>query len=219
MTLSVKKLTIQHGGKPLFSPVSFDVSPGEVFTLMGPSGCGKSTLLSAIAGHLVTDFSFSGDVTLNGTSVMALAPDQRKIGLLFQDDLLFPHLSVLENLMFGMPRHYRGKARVEHAESTLATIGLSQLASKQPNEISGGQRARISLMRMLLSEPKAVLLDEPFSKLDKALRNEFRQLVFDQIQNRQIPAIMVTHDHDDIPPQGRVLDWPWTTALQEQPTC
>ncbi|AJR08972.1 ABC transporter ATP-binding protein [Photobacterium gaetbulicola] len=219
MTLSVKKLTIQHGGKPLFSPVSFDVSPGEVFTLMGPSGCGKSTLLSAIAGHLVTDFSFSGDVTLNGTSVMALAPDQRKIGLLFQDDLLFPHLSVLENLMFGIPRHYRGKARVEHAESTLAIIGLPQLASKQPNEISGGQRARISLMRMLLSEPKAILLDEPFSKLDKALRNEFRQLVFDQIQNRQIPAIMVTHDHDDIPPQGQVLDWPWTTALQEQQAC
>ena len=74
-------------------------------------------------------------------------------------------------------------------------------------------------MRMLLSEPQAVLLDEPFSKLDKALRNEFRQFVFDQIQSRQIPAIMVTHDHDDIPPQGRVLSWPWTNAVQEQPTC
>lgn len=150
---------------------------------------------------------------------MALAPDQRKIGLLFQDDLLFPHLSVLENLMFGIPRRYKGKERVERAETTLTTIGLLQLASKQPNEISGGQRARISLMRMLLSEPQAVLLDEPFSKLDKALRNEFRQFVFDQIQSRQIPAIMVTHDHDDIPPQGRVLNWPWTNAVQEQPTC
>ena len=219
MTLSVKNLAIQHGEKALFSPVFFDVSPGEVFTLMGPSGCGKSTLLSAVAGHLVTDFSFSGDVTLNGASVMALAPDQRKIGLLFQDDLLFPHLSVLENLMFGIPRRYNGKERVERAEETLATIGLCKLASKQPNEISGGQRARISLMRMLLSEPQAVLLDEPFSKLDKALRNEFRQFVFDQIQNRQIPAIMVTHDHDDIPPQGRVLDWPWTTSVQGQTTC
>lgn len=215
MTLSVNNLAIQHGDKYLFSPVSFDVCPGEIFTLMGPSGCGKSTLLSAIAGHLVNDFTFSGDVTLSGYSVMALAPDQRKIGLLFQDDLLFPHLSVLENLMFGIPRQYHGKERVEQAESILATIGLSQLANKQPSEISGGQRARISLMRMLLSEPQAVLLDEPFSKLDKALRNEFRQFVFDQINNRQIPTIMVTHDHDDIPLQGRVLNWPWTTADQE----
>ncbi|MGF1737706.1 ATP-binding cassette domain-containing protein [Photobacterium satsumensis] len=219
MTLSVKYLVIQHGDTPLFSPVSFDVCPGEVFTLMGPSGCGKSTLLSAIAGHLANDFSLSGDVTLNERSVMLLAPDQRKIGLLFQDDLLFPHLSVLENLMFGIPRHYRGKERIERAESTLATIGLSQLANKQPSEISGGQRARVSLMRMLLSEPQAVLLDEPFSKLDKALRSEFRQFVFDQIKARQIPAIMVTHDHDDIPPLGRVLNWPWTTAAQEQETC
>lgn len=219
MTLSVKNLAIQHGESPLFSPVSFDVQPGEVFTLMGPSGCGKSTLLSAIAGHLVHDFSFSGDVTLNGQSVMTLAPDQRCIGLLFQDDLLFPHLSVLENLMFGIPRDCKGKNRVERAEATLITLGLSQLASKQPNEISGGQRARISLMRMLLSEPQAVLLDEPFSKLDKALRHEFRQFVFDQIQSRQIPAIMVTHDHDDIPPQGHVLDWPWTTVVQEQQAC
>ncbi|MGR5140557.1 ATP-binding cassette domain-containing protein [Photobacterium sp. DNB23_23_1] len=219
MTLSVKNLAIRHGDTPLFSPVSFDVCPGEVFTLMGPSGCGKSTLLSAIAGHLVNDFSLSGEVALNERSVMAQAPDQRKIGLLFQDDLLFPHLSVLENLMFGIPRHYRGKERVERAESTLTTIGLSQLANKQPSEISGGQRARISLMRMLLSEPHAVLLDEPFSKLDKALRNEFRQFVFDQINSRQIPAIMVTHDHDDIPPQGRVLNWPWTTAYQEQQPC
>lgn len=219
MTLSVKYLVIQHGDTPLFSPVSFDVCPGEVFTLMGPSGCGKSTLLSAIAGHLANDFSLSGDVTLNERSVMLLAPDQRKIGLLFQDDLLFPHLSVLENLMFGIPRHYRGKERIERAESTLATIGLSQLANKQPSEISGGQRARVSLMRMLLSEPQAVLLDEPFSKLDKALRSEFRQFVFDQIKARQIPAIMVTHDHDDIPPLGRVLNWPWTTADQEQETC
>lgn len=219
MTLSVKYLVIQHGDTPLFSPVSFDVCPGEVFTLMGPSGCGKSTLLSAIAGHLANDFSLSGDVTLNERSVMLLAPDQRKIGLLFQDDLLFPHLSVLENLMFGIPRHYRDKERIERAESTLATIGLSQLANKQPSEISGGQRARVSLMRMLLSEPQAVLLDEPFSKLDKALRSEFRQFVFDQIKARQIPAIMVTHDHDDVPPLGRVLNWPWTTAAQEQETC
>ncbi|PSU34278.1 ATP-binding cassette domain-containing protein [Photobacterium lutimaris] len=219
MTLSVNNLAIQLGDTSLFSPVSFDVCPGEVFSLMGPSGCGKSTLLSAIAGHLVNDFSLSGDVTLNERSVIALAPDQRKIGLLFQDDLLFPHLSVLENLMFGIPRHYRGEKRVKRAESTLATLGLSQLANKQPSEISGGQRARISLMRMLLSEPQAVLLDEPFSKLDKALRNEFRQFVFDQINNRQIPTIMVTHDRDDIPLHGRVLDWPWTNAVQEQQAC
>lgn len=212
MTLSVENLTINNGHQPLFAPVSFTVSPGEVVTLMGPSGCGKSTLLSAIAGHLAPAFHCQGNVSLNGHNVMGLAPNLRKIGVLFQDDLLFPHLSVGENLMFGLPRCYQGNERAAKVTDTLTTLNLTAIANKMPDEISGGQRARISLMRMLLSEPQAVLLDEPFSKLDKALRDEFRQFVFSQIQQRQIPAIMVTHDDTDIPANGQVLNWPWQTS-------
>ena len=227
MTLSVESLTVSKGKSPLFNPISFSVEKGEIFTLMGPSGCGKSTLLSAIAGHLSPVFSLSGKVTLHEKDVMTLAPNERKIGLLFQDDLLFPHLSVLENLIFGLPKKYKGKQRRERALQTLTTIGLRQLATQMPDQISGGQRARISLMRMLLSEPQAVLLDEPFNKLDKALRNEFRSFVFDQIRIRHIPAIMVTHDEDDIPKKGTVLNWPWISAdlsttgstQEEQQSC
>lgn len=211
MTLSVTNLCISNNGTALFQPVSFIVRPGEIFTLMGPSGCGKSTLLNAIAGHLPPEFGFSGDVQLNKTSVMPLKPNERHIGLLFQDDLLFPHLNVLENLMFGLPGYYQGKERAKRAMQTLTAIELESLAHQMPDQISGGQRARVSLMRMLLSEPAAVLLDEPFNKLDKSLRTEFRHFVFEQIRKRQIPAIMVTHDSDDIPENGAVLQWPWVS--------
>jgi putative thiamine transport system ATP-binding protein len=214
MTLSVTDLSISNNSATLFQPVSFTVAPGEVFTLMGPSGCGKSTLLNAIAGHLSPEFHVSGDVLLNKNSVMSLRPNERRIGLLFQDDLLFPHLNILENLMFGLPERYQGKERTERAMQTLTAIELQSLADQMPDQISGGQRARISLMRMLLSEPEAVLLDEPFNKLDKALRSDFRRLVFSQIRQRRIPAIMVTHDSDDIPENGAVLNWPWTSVQQ-----
>ncbi|MGF1687042.1 ATP-binding cassette domain-containing protein [Photobacterium japonica] len=209
MTLSVDNLILHQGEQPLFGPLSFSVAKGEIFTLMGPSGCGKSTLLSAIAGHIARPFQVTGNVMLNDIPMLPLTPNARKIGLLFQDDLLFPHLTVVENLMFGLPKHYRGNERRMHAMHTLDMLGLSALRNNLPQALSGGQRARISVMRMLLSEPHAVLLDEPFSKLDKALRTAFRQFVFDQIRTRQIPAIMVTHDDDDVPPQGRVLHWPW----------
>ncbi|PWI33332.1 ABC transporter ATP-binding protein [Vibrio albus] len=211
MTLSVTNLCIRHDGIPLFQPVSFTVAPGEIVTLMGPSGCGKSTLLNAVAGHLAPEFSVSGNVFLHEESVMALKPNERRIGLLFQDDLLFPHLNILENLMFGLPGDYQGKERAKRAMQTLTAIELQSLAHQMPVQISGGQRARVSLMRMLLSEPAAVLLDEPFNKLDKSLRTEFRHFVFEQIRKRQIPAIMVTHDSDDVPEKGAVLQWPWVS--------
>ncbi|RWX57522.1 ATP-binding cassette domain-containing protein [Photobacterium chitinilyticum] len=215
MTLSVENLTLSNNEQHLFQPVNFTVEPGNVLTLMGPSGCGKSTLLSAIAGHLSPVFLLEGTISLNGLSMIEMAPDQRRIGILFQDDLLFPHLNIWENLAFGLPKTIRGTARKEKAIATLQQIGLRELAGKMPTEISGGQRARISLMRMLLSEPHTVLLDEPFSKLDKALRSEFRDFVFEQIRQQQVPALMVTHDDDDIPDGGSVLRWPWAESPQE----
>lgn len=219
MTLSVEKLTLNNSGQALFQPVSFQVEAGRILTLMGPSGCGKSTLLSAIAGHLSPVFRQQGNISLNGNTMDALSPDRRRIGILFQDDLLFPHLNIWENLAFGLPKPVTGQRRKAQALATLEQIGLRELADKMPTEISGGQRARISLMRMLLSEPQAVLLDEPFSKLDKALRTEFRDFVFHQIRSRNIPALMVTHDEDDIPPGDPVLRWPWDSASQREIQC
>ncbi len=209
MTLSVENLTINNANIPLISSINFSVNNGEVMTLMGPSGCGKSSLLSAIAGHLSPVFTLEGKIQLNNTIMNDLEPDQRQIGILFQDDLLFPHLNVWENLAFGLPRTIIGANRKNEAIRTLTQVGLHDIAFNMPNEISGGQRARVSLMRTLLAKPKAVLLDEPFSKLDKALRIEFRLFVFEQIKKQDIPALMVTHDDDDIPENGLVLRWPW----------
>lgn len=209
MSLSVVNLSINKADAALISALSFTVNKGQVLTMMGPSGCGKSTLLSAIAGHLSTQFTLQGDIQLNGKSLLAVEPNQRRIGILFQDDLLFPHLNVWQNLAFGLPKSIKGNQRQQVALETLEQIELSQLAEHMPDQISGGQRARISLMRTLLSQPQAILLDEPFSKLDKALRTTFREFVFKQIEQQNIPALMVSHDIDDVPTNGEVLDWPW----------
>ncbi|MDO6496598.1 ATP-binding cassette domain-containing protein [Photobacterium sanguinicancri] len=218
MSLSVENLTISNtfasaDSAVLVNALNFSIDKGEILTIMGPSGCGKSTLLSAIAGHLVSAFSLSGDITLNNSSILDLEPNERRVGILFQDDLLFPHLTVWENLAFGLPQNIRYSARKARAFATLVDIDLVELAEKMPSDISGGQRARISLMRTLLSEPQALLLDEPFSKLDKALRETFRAFVFQQIQRSNIPAVMVSHDVDDIPYGGAVLEWPWTQGV------
>ncbi|MCD9495469.1 ATP-binding cassette domain-containing protein [Photobacterium carnosum] len=210
MTLSVSQLTLRHRNNDLIvGPLTFEVKAGKIMTLMGPSGCGKSTILSAIAGHLTPDFTTTGEIQLNDQSITSLAPNMRHVGIVFQDDLLFPHLNIWQNLVFGLPQNIKGNQRKQQALATLDELGLLHLQHQQANEISGGQRARISMMRLLLSQPQAILLDEPFSKLDKTLRSSFRQFVFDQIKQRNIPALMVTHDDDDIPTNGDVLHWPW----------
>jgi len=210
MTLSVKNLSIiDMNGKRLFSSLSFSIPSGEILTLMGPSGCGKSTLLSAIAGHASMDFTYSGEYYLDGLLLNKIAVEKRKIGILFQDDLLFPHLNIWENLAIALPDKFKKEQRKTLAMETLTELQLHTLAEKAPSQISGGQRARVSLMRMLLAEPAAVLLDEPFSKLDKSLRSEFRNWVFEQIRKRKLPALMVTHDESDVPDNGQCLQWPW----------
>ncbi|HHW4401015.1 TPA: ATP-binding cassette domain-containing protein [Aeromonas hydrophila] len=190
----------------LFSLPALQVTPGEVLTLMGPSGCGKSSLLAALAGVLPASgpIRLEGDVTLGARRLTQLPPQARRIGMLFQDDLLFDHLTVAENLMFGMPASVKGYgARREKAVTALAQVDLTSQADKLPGALSGGQKARVSLLRALLAEPEALLLDEPFSRLDKPLRAAFRALVFTQIKALAIPAILVTHDEDDAP--GTIL--------------
>lgn len=215
MSLSVNNLSILDNNKqPLFAPISFTVKPGEILTLMGPSGCGKSSLLSAIAGHKSADFSYQGECYYQQQLLTKLPAEKRNIGILFQDDLLFPHLNVWENLAIALPNQVKKSQRKAQALKTLSDLNLAELADKSPMQISGGQRARISMMRMLLAEPAVVLLDEPFSKLDKSLRSEFRNWVFAQTVSRQLPVLMVTHDADDIPTGSQCLHWPWNKETQ-----
>ena len=184
------------------------VKPGEVLTIMGPSGSGKSTALAAIIGTLGPDFSVSGRLVLDGCDVTALPTRARGIGLLFQDDVLFPHLSVGGNLAFALPATLRGRqARRAAIEAALAKAGLAGFADRDPGTLSGGERARVALMRTLLAEPKALLLDEPFSRLDAGLRDHIRAFVLDLIRAERIPAILVTHQADDARAAGgRIID-------------
>ena len=208
--LHTSPLHLHLDDRLLLALPALEVAPGEVLTLMGPSGCGKSSLLAALAGVLPGvltgrgPFRLEGDLYLGDRRLTALPPQQRHIGMLFQEDLLFAHLSAAENLMFGMPAHLKGMAvRREAALTALHEVGLAAEADKLPGQLSGGQKARVSLMRTLLAEPSALLLDEPFSRLDKPLRSAFRALVFERIAERKIPAILVTHDEEDAP--GTIL--------------
>ena len=192
--LRLEQISIALAGRELLA-VDATISPGEVLTVMGPSGSGKSTLLAYIAGFLDREFTASGGVWLGERNLLSLPAEQRNIGLLFQDPLLFPHLSVGGNLRFGLPRHQKDKR--QQVTQALEQVGLAGFESRDPATLSGGQQSRVALMRLLLSKPRAVLLDEPFSKLDTALRQEMRTLVFSQLREAGLPALLVTHDHED----------------------
>jgi putative thiamine transport system ATP-binding protein len=198
--LVLDKVQITPAGQTaaLFAPLTLCVRAGDVVTLMGPSGIGKSTLMDYVGGHLSGGFKATGTVTLNGRDLTGLAAERREIGILFQDATLFPHLSVGDNLAFGLTRHIKGRtARQIAVSDALEQAGLAGFEQRDPAELSGGQRARVALMRTLLARPKALLLDEPFSKLDPDLRAEVRAFVFAHIRDRAIPVIMVTHDASD----------------------
>ncbi len=212
MGLCLENLAIhKKEGDTLFTGFNLTVNKGEIVTLMGPSGCGKSTLLDAIAGHLSGEFSYSGTITLEEQELNNQPAHLRQVGILFQDDLLFPHLTIWENLAFALPDSVKGAERRIQAMNALKQISLSKLANSLPEQISGGQRSRISLTRMLLAKPKVALLDEPYSKLDKDLREQFRNFVVEQLKEANIPALMVTHDEEDIPVGSRCICWPWET--------
>lgn len=197
-SLELDGVTLTLAGVPLIEALDLTVAAGAVTTVMGPSGCGKSSLLAYICGTLARDFTASGAVRVDGVAVDGLPPEARRIGILFQDDLLFPHLSVGDNLAFGLPARVRGRdARRERIAAALAEADLAGMAERDPDTLSGGQRARVAVMRTLLSEPHALLLDEPFSRLDAALRERFRAFVFEHARSRGIPTLLVTHDPDD----------------------
>lgn len=205
-SLEIRKLSIALQGNALIEQLDLKIPAGETVCLMGSSGSGKSTLLSWICGMLDPAFAAQGELWLSGNRIDELPCEKRKVGLLFQDALLFPHLNVGENLVFGIPEHVSKPGRKARAEEALEKAGLAGYYQQDPATLSGGQRARVSLMRTLLAEPRALLLDEPFSRLDQALRAQFREFVLQHTTEMQLPVLMVTHDPDDVPADSRCLD-------------
>jgi putative thiamine transport system ATP-binding protein len=205
MTLTVHLERLGTPERSFLQSLHLSVKQGEILTLMGPSGCGKSSLLAAIAGTLGEGIRFDGSVHLDGEPIDQLPTHRRGVGLLFQDDLLFAHMSVAENLLFALPAGPRAP-RDAAVQAALAEAGLQGLGERDPATLSGGQRARVALMRALLARPRALLLDEPFSRLDTALREQVRGFVFEHVRQRAIPVLLVTHDRDDIADPARVID-------------
>lgn len=197
MSLNLENICILLQGEALFSPVTLVIPNGEITTIMGPSGCGKSTLLAAIAGNLDYGFTVSGRVVLNGRDLMGTKMENRRVGILFQDDLLFPHFDVFGNLSFGLSERLSKKERKKRIYGALEQASLGDFAHRDVATLSGGQKARVSLLRTMLAEPEAVLLDEPFSRLDTPLRASFRDFVREQVAELNIPALLVTHDVED----------------------
>ncbi len=195
--LILKDVTIGLAGRRLLT-LDARVEPGEVLTVMGPSGSGKSSLIAWIGGFLDKAFEARGSIMAGGVDLTRLDPEDRHAGILFQDPLLFPHLSVGGNLLFAIPPSIKGRsARRGLAEMILADVDLAGTFDRDPDTLSGGQKARVALARVLLSAPRLLMLDEPFSKLDAALRDQMRQLVFGRARERGLPVLLVTHDESD----------------------
>ena len=195
-------VTVALAGRTLLSLTEW-VAPGEALTVMGPSGSGKSTLLAYIGGFLDPVFTATGRVLSGQVDITALPAEQRHAGILFQDPLLFPHMTVAGNLVFAIPPSVKGRAaRRQLAERALEDIGLGGLGDRDPDTLSGGQKARVALARVLLAAPRMLLLDEPVSKLDMELRGQMRELVFARARARGLPVILVTHDEADAEAAG-----------------
>jgi putative thiamine transport system ATP-binding protein len=201
--LGLRDIHIALADRTLVRQLSIDIAPGEIVTVMGASGAGKSSLLAFIGGFLAAPFIARGDVLIGTQRLSGLLPHERGAGILFQDDLLFPHLSVAGNLLFGLAQTVRSRAaRRDAADRALADAGLTGFGERDPATLSGGQRARVALLRTLLAQPRMLLLDEPFGKLDAALREDFRHFVFDHARRRGLPTLMVTHDAADAEAAG-----------------
>lgn len=202
--LRLDSVRISLGERDLLS-LSAEANETVPLTIMGPSGSGKSSLLAWLAGFLAPTFTAAGSATLDGTDLMAKPPETRQLGLLFQDPLLFPHMSVAGNLLFGMQAGGTRTERMTQAKDALRRIDLDGFADRDPDTLSGGQKARVALMRVLLARPRALLLDEPFSKLDTSLRRSMRDLVFEQARAQGLPVVLVTHDEADAEAAGGTL--------------
>lgn len=197
MSLDIQLTQLSSPSHLLVENLHLNVPSGVIHTVMGASGAGKSSLLAAICGTLPDGVVFEGRISLDGRRIDRLPTERRHVGILFQDDLLFAHMTVAENLLFAVPPGARA-VRAAGVAQGLQDLEMTQFADADPATLSGGQRARVALMRALLAQPRALLLDEPFSKFDAALRERMRNFVFELVRNRHIPVLMVTHDDADV---------------------
>ncbi len=196
--LTVNSITKQFAATPIVTDVSFEVYPGEIFALLGASGCGKTTTLRLIAGFEKAD---TGTITMVDRVLDSpdtyIPPEARGIGFVFQDYALFPDKTVLENAAFGLSRKIRKKERHANALDTLERVGIAHLHARMPYHLSGGEQQRVALARSLATQPKLLLLDEPFSSLDAGLRQTTREEVRDLLKAAGITVILVTHDQEE----------------------
>ncbi len=195
--LDVKNTSVAYGSNTVVDDVSIQLQQGEIGCLLGPSGCGKTTLLRAIAGFEPVK---SGEIHLDEKLVsqvgQSLPPEKRHIGMVFQDFALFPHLSVADNIRFGI-RHLKRSEQKQRIDELLVLIGLEKMRSRFPHELSGGQQQRIALARALAPKPRLLLLDEPFSSMDVELRAELAKEVRQILKKENITAILVSHDQNE----------------------
>ena len=183
--------------KPFIKNLNLKINNGNILCVFGKSGVGKSSLINVIAGTTEDNLLFEGEIILNGTILNKIPIEKRKIGLLLQDGALFPHLTVEQNIYFGMNKKLKSKEKLTVINENLKNANMEGFQNRYPNTLSGGQKARIACLRAILSEPKALLLDEPFSSLDPEHRNTFRKFVIDKVKESKIPCLLVTHDEND----------------------
>ncbi|MEI7024096.1 ABC transporter ATP-binding protein [Paenibacillus sp. y28] len=186
-----------HGGDRVLSDFSMQLNQGEVVGILGPSGCGKSTLLRIISGLESPD---SGSIVINGKTVVSdqvfIQPESRGVGMVFQEYALFPHLTVAQNMMFGLHRLSRAE-RKKRLQAMLDLVQMSGFEKRYPHELSGGQQQRVAFARALAPEPAILLMDEPFSNLDAGLRGKIREDLRHLLRAANMTSILVTHDKED----------------------
>jgi len=198
--LELKNITLKWNSpteKTLIKNLSIKIENSEILCVFGESGVGKSSLINVISGVNEENLKIEGEIKLNGVILNNIPTEKRKIGLLLQDGTLFPHLTVEQNLLFGMNKSLNKKEKNSLILDYLDKANMSGFQDRYPNTLSGGQKARIACLRAILSEPNALLLDEPFSSLDPSQRNSFREFVVKQVKRANIPCLLVTHDEGD----------------------
>ena len=192
--LEVKDITFSFDKKekkPLIKNLSFKVKKGEILFISGKSGLGKSTLLDLISGFHDNNLIWTGKIYLNKLDITNASIQNKRIGYMLQDYFLFPHFNVKNNLIFSLPKQTRNKK--EQVMNYLEQINMVEFSDHYPSELSGGQKARIACLRAIVSNPDALLLDEPFSSLDKKTMKSFQKFLFDYVKKLNIPCIIVSH--------------------------
>ncbi len=225
-TLALANVSQTYGSRRVLSDISFQLNDGTIACLLGASGCGKTTVLRCIAGF---EPVVEGDIAINGAVVSRpgyrLAPELRRIGMVFQDYALFPHLTVARNVAFGLRATAEGERRAR-VEELLQIVGLGTMAHRYPHELSGGQQQRVALARALAPRPALMLLDEPFSNLDVEMRERLSVEIRDILKSQNTTTILVTHDQNEafafadeigVMMKGRIAQWATSYALYHEP--